>query len=595
MSPVRSARPTRLAPLLSLLLSAVLTGCANLPSGTSTSMGGGDGDGSPFTGPQDNANAAGTVPPAARTAAPVPGVPVTAQAGPAQPPVPVDPLRPDRQVVPESAEARADLWQRVRDGFGMPDLDGELVRDREAYYAARPDYVARMTERSNRYLFYILEEVQKRQLPSELALLPFIESAFNPTALSSAKASGIWQFMPATGRHYDLTQNMFRDDRRDVLASTRAALDYLAYLYGMFNDWHLALAAYNWGEGSVQRAIERNRRAGLGTTYLDLRMPAETRYYVPKLQAVKNIIAEPGRFAITLPPIENHPYFLSVPIERDIDVSLAASLAGLDLTEFKALNPQMNRPVILAAGTPQVLLPYDNANRFVREFSRHRGPYASWTAWTAPSTMGVAAAAKEVGMSESELREVNNIPPRMLVRGGSTLLIARSEQIRHDVSEHVAENAMMLLAPEARSAQRRITVKAGAKGSSVAEIARRYRVSAAQVAQWNDVSTAARFRAGQAVVVYLPPSAKATRSAARRSTANAARPAKKSVAAASVRRAQAKSVSRTTAAKAATSNRSAAARKATRSASAAKARTTAKSSTRNNSTRVANTKDESGG
>ena len=191
-----------------------------------------------------------------------------------------------------NAEPPKELWDRIRRGFAMPDLQDDLVVDREQWYASRPEYMQRMTERSSKYLFHIVEELERRQMPTELALLPYIESAFNPQAVSSAKAAGMWQFMPATGKYFDLKQNMFRDDRRDVLASTRAALDYLQKLYGMFGDWHLALAAYNWGEGSVGRAIAKNKKAGLGTTYLDLNMPAETRMYVPKLQAVKNIVAK---------------------------------------------------------------------------------------------------------------------------------------------------------------------------------------------------------------------------------------------------------------------------------------------------------------
>ena len=164
----------------------------------------------------------------------------------------------------------ADLWERIRRGFAMPNLENDLVRDREQWYATRPDYMLRMTERSRKYLFHIVEEIERRNMPTELALLPFIESAFNPQAVSSAKAAGMWQFMPATGKDFDLKQNTFRDDRRDVLASTRAALDYLQKLYRMFGDWQLALAAYNWGEGSVGRAIARNKAAGLGA---DLQRP----------------------------------------------------------------------------------------------------------------------------------------------------------------------------------------------------------------------------------------------------------------------------------------------------------------------------------
>ena len=417
------------------------------------------------------------------------------------PPEPVDPLRPEVRLDLDDRAARIDLWERVRAGMQMPTLDNERVRQWERWYAERPDYVQRMTERGGRYLFHVVEELDKRGMPSDLALLPFIESAFNPEAMSSARASGMWQFMPGTGRDFELRQNVFRDDRRDVLASTRAALDYLQKLHGMFGDWQLALAAYNWGEGNVARALDRNRRAGLPTDYDSLRMPAETRNYVPKLQAVKNIVLRPADFGLALPTLANHPYFLAVPIERDIDVALAARLAELPLDEFKALNPQMNRPVILAAGTPQVLLPYDNANRFVQSLPRHRGRLASWTAWVAPKTLSPAAAAKLIGMDEDDLREVNRIPPRMLVRAGSTLLVPRTEQRHADVSVHLAENAVFALAP-AEPARRRVALRAG-KRDTVASVARRYRVSAAQVAQWNEVGVGSSFRPGQTVVVYL--------------------------------------------------------------------------------------------
>ena len=402
---------------------------------------------------------------------------------------------------------RTDLWVRVRGGFAMPDLDNDLVRKWEQWYATRPDYVERMTARGGRYLFHIVEEVERRGMPVELALLPFIESAFNPQAMSHARAAGMWQFMPMTGKDFELKQNLFRDDRRDVLASTRAALDYLQQLHQMFGDWHLALAAYNWGQGNVLRAIKRNERAGLPTDYERLRMPDETRNYVPKLQAVKNIVLRPDAFALALPALENHPFFLSVPIERDIDVALAARLAGLSLEEFQQLNPQMNKPVILAAGTPQVLLPYDNANIFLRQLQRHQGPLATWTAWVAPATLKPADAARKVGMTESELREVNRIPARMLVKAGSTLLVPRDPDSTRDVAEHIADNATMVLAPEARPT-RRVVLKAGKKGDSVAAVARRYKVSAAQVAQWNGVGSGARFKAGQSIVVHLATPAK---------------------------------------------------------------------------------------
>ena len=401
-----------------------------------------------------------------------------------------------------SLQPPTELWDRMRRGFKMPNLDSDLVRQQEQWYATRPDYMQRMTERSRKYLFHIVEELERRDMPTELALLPFIESAFNPQAVSSARAAGMWQFMPATGHHFELKQNVFRDDRRDVLASTRAALDYLQKLHGMFGDWHLALAAYNWGEGSVGRAIARNQRMGLGTTYLDLNMPNETRMYVPKLQAVKNIVANPDAFHTELPLIENHPYFQTVTVQRDIDVQLAARLADISVEDFKALNPSMNRPVILAAGTPQILLPWDNATVFQRNFEAHtKGQYASWTAWSAPATMSAAEAARRVGMSEGDLRSINTIPPRMLIKAGSVLIVPRSAHVQDDVTSHVADNGQLSLQPE--QVTRKTTVKAG-KHDTVATIARRYKLNVAQVAEWNGASAASPFKAGQQVVLYVP-------------------------------------------------------------------------------------------
>ena len=417
-------------------------------------------------------------------------------------PIVIDPLQPTVRLDLDAAAAQTDLWSRVRLGMAMAELDNALVRKWEQWYAGKPDYVARMTERGGRYLYHTVEEVSKRGMPTELALLPFIESAYNPQAMSTAKASGMWQFVPATGRDFSLRQNVFRDDRRDVLASTRAALDYLQTLHTLFGDWQLALAAYNWGQGNVQRAIARNLKAGLATDYASLKMPEETRNYLPKLQAVKNIVLRPEAFALSLPALGNHPYFVSVAIDRDIDLDLAARLAGLALEEFKQLNPQMNKPVILAAGTPQVLLPFEAAAQFAHALGQHRGTQASWTAWVAPRTMKPADVARLLGMPEPQLCEFNNIPKGMLVKAGSTLLVPRSAQFTADVAEHIAEHAMLALAPDLPPL-RRVSFKAGKQGDSVSAVAQRYHLRPAQVAAWNNTSVAASFKPGQSVLVML--------------------------------------------------------------------------------------------
>jgi membrane-bound lytic murein transglycosylase D len=400
-----------------------------------------------------------------------------------------------------------DLWERVRKGFAMPNLDSDLVDDRTQWYATKPDYIQRMGERSGKYLFHIVEEIERRNLPSELALLPFIESAFNPQAVSSARAAGMWQFMPATGRDFDLKQNVFRDDRRDVQASTRAALDYLERLYKMFGDWHLALAAYNWGEGNVRKAIVRNQRMGKPTTYADLTMPMETRFYVPKLMAMKRIVADPRNFGLSLYSIPNHPYFQTVPLPRDMDVTIAAKLAEVSVEDFKALNPAAHRPVLLAAGTSSILLPWDNAEVFQRNYeSSTLGRMASWTAWIAPATMKVSDAAKRHNMSEADFRSVNNIPPRMLIKAGSALLVPRTNNIVEDVTARVADNGHLDLAPE--MVQRKISVKVGKK-DTLASLAKQHRVSVDQIAEWNKLASHASVKPGQSLVLYVQVKGKA--------------------------------------------------------------------------------------
>lgn len=416
---------------------------------------------------------------------------------------------PDLDALDQPPDISIDLWERIRRGFGMQDLQIDLVQDREQWYAQRPDYIQRMTARSSKYLYHIVEELERRHMPTELALLPFIESAFNPQAVSSARASGMWQFMPRTGKDFDLKQNAFRDDRRDVLASTRAALDYLQKLYAMFGDWHLALAAYNWGEGNVSKSMARNQRLGAPVAYTDLRMPAETRLYVPKLQAMKNVVANPQALGVNLPSIPNHPYFQAVRLPRDMDVALIAKLAEVPVEDFKALNPSAHRPVMLAAGTPRILLPWDNAEIFQRNTDKYAGRLASWTAWVAPKTMKVSEVAKRVGMAEDELRSINKIPPRMMVKAGSALLVPRTSKQQADVSSKVADNGQLSLTPE--QVLRKQFIKARKK-DTLESMAKRYKVSVEQLAQWNGLSKTSALKPGQKLVIMVSGKARKTAS-----------------------------------------------------------------------------------
>jgi membrane-bound lytic murein transglycosylase D len=412
----------------------------------------------------------------------------------AENPINVDHTSVDTLVKPD------DIWTRIRKGFQMPDLEGDLVQTQVDWYSQRPDYVARMTDRSKLYLYHIVNELERRNMPTELALLPFIESAYNPQALSVAKAAGMWQFVPGTGKTFNLRQNMFQDERRDVLASTSAALDYLEKLHDMFGDWYLALAAYNWGEGNVQRAIARNQAAGLPTDYMSLKMPAETRSYVPKLQAVKNIIANPQMYGLTLPDIPNHPYFVTVTTSHDIDVDIAAKLSGMTLDEFKALNPSFRLPMILGATQSQILLPFDNAQQFETNLKSYSGQLASWTTYTVNERTTPDALARKIGVDVDMLMATNRIPRGMRLKPGSTVVVPREDD-DEDISADVAENAVLAMEPDVPDT-RKVLIRVR-RHETMASVASRYGVSVRQLSGWNKGRRTA-LAPGQTLVLHLP-------------------------------------------------------------------------------------------
>ena len=457
---------------------------------------------------------------------------------------PYDPNDPVAQLL---SMEEVDVWGRIRKGFGIPDLENPLVANQLQWYTSRPDYIERTTTRASRYLFHVVQELEKRNMPTELALLPFIESAFNPQALSPAQAAGMWQFIPSTGRDFNLKQSTFKDDRRDILASTDAALTYLQKLYDMFGDWQLALAAYNWGEGSVQRAVNRNRAAGLPTDFNSLspHMPVETRNYVPKLQAVKNIIANPGQFGLTLPKVDNQPYFVTIGKTRDIDIKVAAQLAELSVDEFKALNPQFNKPLIAGSSNTQILLPQSNAEKFKTNLSKWGRALSSWTAHTVTAARErIESIATRFGTTPQVIREVNNIPPNMRLKAGSTVLVPKTEQApEKDIAPEIVDNARIAVEPDVPDTKK-IWVKVGRK-DTLASIASRNRVTVAQIKDWNHLRQE-KVAAGTSLQLNVPYKAPAprvvTRTAARkvaparhhvaakpapRNTKVAAKPAKK--------------------------------------------------------------------
>ena len=318
-----------------------------------------------------------------------------------------------------------DLLERLRDGFAMPDLDNELVQKYQNYYIKNPGAMKRLLENGRRYAYYVLEELERRGMPSELALLPMVESSYNPRALSPARAAGLWQFIPSTGRNYGLSQSWWEDNRRDVVSSTGAALDYLSYLYSLMGDWHLALASYNWGEGAVGRAVAKNQAQGLPTGYDDIRMPAETKNYVPRLQAIKNILRNPQLVSqMGLPVLPNRPYFESVALYgKHIDLETVAKLANISVDEVKALNPEHYRPVMKVE---TINLPKDRVSQFktnLNNYQETEKPLSKWAAYTVQPGEKPATIADKFKMSLSQLQEANGVSLKSLSKPGQPLLV----------------------------------------------------------------------------------------------------------------------------------------------------------------------------
>ena len=318
------------------------------------------------------------------------------------------------------------VWAHLRGDFRMSEVNPELVRRHESKFVSSSAYFKRTIERSRPYMYHISNEVAKRNMPAEIALLPFIESAYVTKAKSHVGASGLWQFMPATGRHYGLEQTPLYDGRHDIYAATDAALNYLQYLHGLFGDWSLALAAYNWGEGNVGRAVNRARAQGLEPVYENLRMPNETRNYVPKLLAVRNIVNNPEYFGMSFADLENKPFFKAVDIDQPIDLSAAVRLADISQAEFDALNPAFKSPVYIPKSGRKLLLPATAIATFERNYKKaDRASLLSWDVYTPYADTTLSSIAAETGMSTAELKRLNGLSKEN-VAAGRSLLIAKN-------------------------------------------------------------------------------------------------------------------------------------------------------------------------
>ncbi len=519
MQRFRATRPCHSGIAVATLLVAALTGCSTVPNTTTANptaapiarAGATAANQQPAQAPGRTEPAAATLSPATVLAATPPAAPVPAIAPPTPAPLPAQTFAPTAppksgpqlasnlpaKLASQTAAAEANpvppappapeqnLWTRIRAGFALPELDTPLVAEKESFYLSKPEYLQRMMARSEPYLYYIVDEIEKRGMPTEIALLPFVESAMNPKALSSSKAAGLWQFIPSTGKSYNLSQNWWVDNRRDVVKSTQAALDYLQKIYEMHNnDWFLALASYNWGEGAVGRAVRKNQAKGLPATYLDLKMPTETRHYVPKLIALKHLIQNAEELGLALPDLPNQPYFAVIQKTRPIDLKLAAKFAGMTVDEFVALNPAHNRPVISASKNNQIKLPADRVEDFLAAIERHSDGnriFASWQPHTLAANETLASVASRGGVSEPELRRANSLGASQRILPGTRILapqkaVADESSVENFVAPRVYEQVSK--APLYYKVRKR---------DSLSSIARRYRISERTLASLNDL------------------------------------------------------------------------------------------------------------
>ncbi len=405
--------------------------------------------------------------------------------------------KPHLSIAEAAAPVHRDLWDRIRAGFSFPALDNQYVQHYERWYQSRSEYLHRVVERARRYLFYIVEEVETRNMPMEIALLPGIESAFKPNAYSRAHAAGLWQFIPSTGRHYGLKQNWWYDGRRDVVRATQAALDYLQKLHKEFNgDWFLALAAYNAGENRVHRAIAYNRKRGRDTSYPNLRLKAETRRYVPKLIALKNIILDPARYGLRLDPIVNKKYFAEVDTKSQVDLSVVSELAGIPNSELRNLNPAFRRWATDPDGPHRLLVPVAN-------YPHVQGKIAAltpdrrmrWLRHRIKRGDTLSTIARRYGVTVSAIKTSNKIRGSSL-REGRYLLVPVSHR------RYASARETKRRITKKRSTGGRTMVYRVRSGDTLWAIAQRHDVVVRQLARWNAIHVNDVLRLGQKILIY---------------------------------------------------------------------------------------------
>lgn len=399
----------------------------------------------------------------------------------------------------EAPKQQEDLWARMRPRFSLKSPSDIQIQEHEKNFSNQR-FINQIVERSQRYLHYILGEVERRGMPAEIALVPIVESAFDPGAYSHKQAAGLWQFVPSTGKAFGLEQNWWHDERRDIIAATDAALDYLQMLHRMFGNWQLALAAYNWGQGALLKVIDEDHSGVKSVSFTAIRMPTETRQYVAKLLAIRNIVAHPERYGVKLASIPNRPYFEQIELTEQIDVRLVARLAGISEKEFNALNPAYNRPVIRISQAPRrLLLPVANVMNFVKNMENYDKELVSWRIYEVKQAETLQELAQRYRIDVSKLSEINGLQARAKLKNGQLLLVPRDGRSTRERT-YLAYHSNVSHRSNAEGGQLVYVVQ---KGDTLNGIARRYGVGVKTILSWNGGSS--RLAVGQRLVLRLNP------------------------------------------------------------------------------------------
>lgn len=407
-----------------------------------------------------------------------------------------------RFVPPEVESLPGDIWSRLARDFSLPDVANRRIDEEIARYAGRQRYFEIVARRARPYLHYIVGRIEDRGLPAELLLIPVVESAFRPFAYSYARAGGIWQFKPLTGRRFGLEQNWWYDGRRDVLASTDAALDYLEYLHGFFDgDWLLAIAAYNGGEGTVQRAIRRNRARGEPTDYWHLDLPAQTEKYVPRILALREILSHPGVHGIELPAMPEDESLRVVEVEGQVDLALAAEMAGIPLETLYRYNSGFNRWATPPDGPHRLAVPANKADALRTALAEHdREDMIRWQRHEVASGDTLSAIAERYDTTIGALREANDLAGSM-IRAGQYLLVPTASRAEGAYALSL-ENRRDRTQASGPGGRERIDYRVR-RGDTFWGIARAHDVEVRKLAAWNDMAPGDPLRPGQQLAIWI--------------------------------------------------------------------------------------------